>query len=129
MPNLQLTAGNTASKAANLFNPEGAFDANAFKASIPEVKIPGAIGSGSFGQDLSLGLTNAIASAVPSLGTVEVDFKSIEGQLAIIGSNLQSDFGSALGEKEIPDILDKTEELKTQVVSVAENIITPSGVA
>tara|TARA_E500000331_G_scaffold352285_1_gene400527 strand:+ start:1283 stop:4591 length:3309 start_codon:yes stop_codon:yes gene_type:complete len=129
LPNLQLTAGNTASKAANLFNPEGAFDANAFKASIPEVKIPGAIGSGSFGQDLSLGLTNAIASAVPSLGTVEVDFKSIEGQLAIIGSNLQSDFGSALGEKEIPDILDKTEELKTQVVSVAENIITPSGVA
>lgn len=128
LANLSLTANNPANQTAKLFNPSGQFDAGAFKGSIPEVKIPGSLGSGSFGTDLSLAINNALVSAVPSFGAISVDFKSVEGQLAILGSDLQKNFDTALGEVKPPEIKDNTEKLRSQLVSVAENVITPTGV-
>ena len=129
--NLGITQGNTASQAASLFSPQtGGFNADAFKAGIPDVKIPGTLGSGSFGTDLSLAINNALQTAVPAFGQLEVDFASTEGQLAILGADLQSQFDAALPDGQLPpQIEDKTEELKTLMVDVSNNIITPSGVA
>ena len=125
---LKSQAGTTANKAADMFGKTGKFDAGAFEAGIPKIEIPGGIGSGSFGADLSLAINNALVSAVPSFGAVSVDFTSVEGQLAILGANLKDGFNDALGSKVPPVIPNLTDDLKDSIVTVAGASLSPASV-
>ena len=109
----------------SFFDGNAKFDANKFKASIPEVNLQS---SGNASFDLSAAVNQALLVAVPAFGAFQIDNTTPAGKLGLLASELQDEFNMSLGQEPAPVIADATAKLKENIVQISEVDLSPASV-